>query len=860
MASNSISGNVVSITGYASGTPDDSGTVYSVASQVGLSGLTNEYLVFHGFVKVVAQRLNPTDNPSGWGLLSKSPGETQVDGFAVDAIIYGGTQEVVDIVNGAGGASPSPSWQTNQPKRPNNNWAAPSSAGPATGSTTPPSTQTPAPTPGTLGTQTPTSVLYCKSDGSFGTLGNTCGNGKADPGEQCGEPGLSCSSGTCVTTTCRCSTTPGPGPGPGGTPPPNPTIDRDACIKAGFAWTGSKCCGEPEDRPEYYNDLTTSAGGKTGTGSCDAPAGTAKYTNQVDAAISSYLASNTAIANTPNSDQNAVFTFLEGVAAEIKRQNSGFSASGNVKNCNGNRGSDGLIVGGASDNYGEYYDLIGSQGSGASIGSSAQALFIELADWKRCNCGRTTTTTQNAPSTPTTSGPSGLGGCWNSEAVMSIGFVHGSKNSIGNYNGQFYGCALDKDNYNTENNAALSLKDAFTHGALVINLPYCSASPENSYYCSYTEKWEATNGQNKSHFSTSPLPNASQKSECCAATECWDGQACIENQKNKPLSGVLGNGYRCIDGEWKQMTQKCTPEGSACGYCPEETQCLLNPLGNSSNSQCINSSEYSNDDYCENGQWSSRTKLVALKLLSLRSADYILFCDNKENTLNNLNYLTNSGQAAAAVLTSLQTNNFCVLKNNNQIIIGTSINKPLENVTGGFNILGVTSCPNAKEDGNYYSCDSSNNVWYNKQLKSFIYSSTPVALTSAQEPTSYLTSIIKSIIDAIKRLIINPPFDESYVNSIKKFDKIYLAQQGGKSIRGALEGNNIKNAVLEYNSFDMDICAYIISFNSAQQFTLSGVSCAREVTNYYVLAQGSKLTSLDPESIWPDLTSKLRIK
>ena len=123
------------------------------------------------------------------------------------------------------------------------------------------------------------------------------------------------------------------------------------------------------------------------------------------------------------------------------------------------------------------------------------------------------------------------------------------------------------------------------------------------------------------------------------------------------------------------------------------------------------------------------------------------------------------------------------------------------------------------------------------------------------------SNIIKAIIDIIKRLIIPPPFDESYVQSIKRLDKIFLAQQGAKSIRGAIEGKTFKNAVIEYNSFDkINICSYVNTFNQADSFTLSGMSCKKEGDNYYVLAQGSELTSFNPESVWADLKAKLRIK
>jgi len=58
------------------------------------------------FVRLVADDLNPSGKPTDYGWLSKSPGESQVDGYAEDAICFGAdpsdTQNVVDLVNGAG--------------------------------------------------------------------------------------------------------------------------------------------------------------------------------------------------------------------------------------------------------------------------------------------------------------------------------------------------------------------------------------------------------------------------------------------------------------------------------------------------------------------------------------------------------------------------------------------------------------------------------------------------------------------------------------------------------------------------------------------------------------------------------------
>ncbi len=459
--------------------------------------------------------------------------------------------------------------------------------------------------------------------------------------------------------------------------------------------------------------------------------------------------------------------------------------------------------------------------------------------------------------------PSGLGGCWDEEAIISVDFVDDTGDSIVNYNGEFHGCAIDKTNFNKNNDNLLNLVDKHTGGALVTNHDYCFNDPERNYFCSYTEKWMQTDGADKTHFSVAPLANADQLADCCAQGECWDGSSCVENQKANPLAQPIGNNSRCIDGEWTESELRVTFYGGASGYCPKKTQCLANIFGKDIESQCFESGQYFDDNYCEDGEWSTRTKLLALKLLKLKSGDFTLFCDNKENTLNNLQYLTDSNEVVANILTNLKTNNFCVLKTGSKIIAATSINKNLEEIPeSSLNIFGVTSCDDALIDnGQYHSCDATNKAWFNMRLKSFIYSQSSITVPSEQEISfdEFLGNPIKSIIDSIKRLI-TPPFDESYIKGIKKFDKLYMTQQGNKAIIGSIEGKTFKNAVIEYRNFETDICKLVEQFSQAKKDASSGISCKKEGNNYYVLVQGSQFTNINPEAIWSDLTAKLRLK
>ena len=85
-----------------------------------------------------------------------------------------------------------------------------------------------------------------------------------------------------------------------------------------------------------------------------------------------------------------------------------------------------------------------------------------------------------------------------------------------------------------------------------------------------------------------------------------------------------------------------------------------------------------------------------------------------------------------------------------------------------------------------------------------------------------------------------------------------MAKQGAKEIIGTLDIK--KNAIIEYKGFSTNICVFADKFNQAKGNDLSELNCKKEGNNYYILAQGAVFTNINPESIWPDLTSKLRLK
>jgi hypothetical protein len=106
-------------------TPNRIATVQAVAAtdagKLAMSGCkAADKRACHAFTRLAACAL-ATD---GFGLLTKNPGENNVDGYAVDAIIYKSTNQVIDLISASESASASVQWGE-VPRRSGNEYAAP---------------------------------------------------------------------------------------------------------------------------------------------------------------------------------------------------------------------------------------------------------------------------------------------------------------------------------------------------------------------------------------------------------------------------------------------------------------------------------------------------------------------------------------------------------------------------------------------------------------------------------------------------------------------------------------------------------------------------------------------------------------
>lgn len=447
--------------------------------------------------------------------------------------------------------------------------------------------------------------------------------------------------------------------------------------------------------------------------------------------------------------------------------------------------------------------------------------------------------------------------------------------------GQFYGCSIP---------ANLQAKTDTQHaGALIINDAFCAN--RGRFYCDYSNKWLDNNGQIKNRSSASP---SGTSTSCCQNSQCWNGTSCVNDQASNPFAPPYEN-KRCINGEWKDVYSKKTWNNEA-GYCPEQQQCLVNPFGayaNNNNSesyftseqpQCINDGQYILDHYCENGNWTTRTKHLALTMLSL-TAEYTLFCDNYENVVNHYNYILPGNKNARDYLSTKCTlgnlqnqacaNQVCIMEYGSKKLVGITLNQEINAPNYKFlDVLNLSSCI-VTNDGQFHPCDASNRIWYNNASKTILYSdasfSMPTTITSLYLKSLSLIFLENPILamHALINNILQPSFDfggnavqfdYSFINQTKDFSHLYMLKTADKSIFALIENNvydtigaQTKYLVVDYTGFAANLCnEYVDRTNK--------YICYENDGKFYIAAKPfpSKIEN-SIFDLWRDFVSKLRI-
>ena len=427
--------------------------------------------------------------------------------------------------------------------------------------------------------------------------------------------------------------------------------------------------------------------------------------------------------------------------------------------------------------------------------------------------------------------------------------------------------------------------------------------------------------------------NARSGLACCPESYCWNGYACVE-----PMSSYTylaehvadGRDYRCLGGQWTYLPPQRDWNNQQWGFCSNKEECFVmsSTAGASPDytarqfygeengekvankyPTCIKDKEYIFDHYCQQGNWSSRTKFVATKLLE-RAGDenYVLYCTNYREALLNFNNPgdvenrlggegtatgtpTGGGEALAGQQQQPQQirtcfdldtdivddkentciNNVCILKDSTgKVSFATSLNRNgTDPKTDPNSFLIALNIPQDKLDevcvgeGEFIECDLSGldidgDLWYSPGLNAVFYGRQGLSL----EP-----GIIDKIVGWFKGLLgIQSELsdEQQFVQQAQNFRELYLLNGAGKKVRALQEiFPGKKMLVAEYENFDTPLCDYVqnLQLPTAAQTepleqaagTGGKVACSQEGNVQRVEA----LEALD--FFWPQLTGRLRV-
>jgi hypothetical protein len=415
---------------------------------------------------------------------------------------------------------------------------------------------------------------------------------------------------------------------------------------------------------------------------------------------------------------------------------------------------------------------------------------------------------------------------------------------------------------------------------------------------------------------------------CCPESYCWNGYACVEPMTE--LTSLTehvddGRDYRCVDGQWKESILKWDWNNQKWGFCTTNNQCfvLSSKFADEQNTAasfyegnyptCVNNSEYIFDHLCEEGEWSSRTKFLATKLIEVaENDDYVLYCSPYRDTLldfqNKENYIggdliqveeeTQSlgeaieGPAEQELLATCFSgindpegkrlvrdkdntcvNNVCVLRYKEggkfKVAFGTTLNKPVDSESSFLIALNVpqTEVGNVCTQGDdFLECDLSNldfpsstDLYYSSGINSIIF---------AKEGIKLSPGLIDKILDWFANLFTGGgklSEESKFITEAQNFNDLYILKQGEKSIRAVQEiFPGVKQTlVAEYENFDSPVCEYVNNIKvppEAQTELLEEVSDIQKFT----CSQNDSIQKVEMveglDFFWPQLTGRLRLE
>ena len=432
---------------------------------------------------------------------------------------------------------------------------------------------------------------------------------------------------------------------------------------------------------------------------------------------------------------------------------------------------------------------------------------------------------------------------------------------------------------------------------------------------------------------------------CCPNSYCWNGFTCVAPMETstfitEQVSG--GREYRCIDGEWSYLPPKSNWNGDKMGLCSASDQCFVLSSSNENTNvnlaardfgeeptppgplqfpACIKNGEFILDHYCEQGNWTSRTKYLASSLLNVTgNGDHTIYCTNFDTALldkdkgNVINILWGKEDLIAApaptndLLRSTTTpstqpkvcfdgisavkstqdgpslipenentciNNVCVITyDDGKVAFATTLNQNISGINSFLQTFeidqgAISSKTLCTEGSGFQNCDlqgrDTGKLYYSQDLNAVIYS---------KESLTFTRGFTEEVIDWFRGLFgIETPLsrEQAFLAQAQDYRDLYLLQQGDKKVRALNEITPIKRTLIaEYEGFDTPVCEYIDAdkinnpdfkvqlLNRAEQpIGRQFLRCTVDENN---IQRVEAIASENPlKIIWPQLTGKLRV-
>ena len=327
-------------------------------------------------------------------------------------------------------------------------------------------------------------------------------------------------------------------------------------------------------------------------------------------------------------------------------------------------------------------------------------------------------------------------------------------------------------------------------------------------------------------------------------------------------------------------------EQKGCCYA-SSSQCLVDNDGSPQNNNlpetffktekgphCIDDTQYVLNHLCDTGIWRSRNKGLADKLLKIvedKDPDnYVIFCDDYENTLTYYNYVTSSNTEVVDFFTAESCssgsknypcfNTFCVAAApaENFAVVGGSYNYP-KNVSHVEELVGEEAgiCDSALGKSGYNDCGGSGiitkkaKLWFSEEEQSFIYSTEEISVPG----TGLFDWISTRFNTFFKWLSGKHTLAVDVINKADTYERFYVSHSGEKEVFGREEGVYTADGydsliAIDFTGFESDFCGQLKDKFSGSCEPVSDGS-------QYISAQESEQPSLF--ELWQYLTSSLRV-